>query len=353
MSYSRGTISRVCGMVLATAACVASAQSTPRDIPSLLAGLCDRLFTSASLKPGATVAVMPFESRSEQGAKSAHAVSEYLVSLLCGRPGIALVDRMDFSKAMQELALSQSGVVDESTQLQVGRTLAANYLVCGSVGDAIGQLVVHARLIDTEQGTVLASVSQPLPASDILSFAREALGEKNSVSSSLFRSAVVPGWGQMYAGYRLRGILSLGAFVAAAGASGAVWSVAASRAGDYDDFVAQTRSVAGEQELIEDCFGTGITRTSPEFDQALFNDYKQTREQSLWSDYQSSRTAGAVMLAVTGAVWATNLIDATIAGNQARKRVQLYFSLAPKRSRGESRVGVVVHLPRQSRGGTP
>jgi TolB-like protein len=334
------------GLALCIAAGRASAQSTPEDIPSLLSVLADRLFSAASLESPATVAVLPFESQSSQGGKPGNAVAEYLVSLLSGRPGVMLVDRMDFAKAMQELALSQSGAIDESRALQLGRTVAATYLLCGTVSDAIGQLVVHARLIDTEQGTVMAAASQPLPATSVASFVREALGEKSQVTSSVFRSAVVPGWGQFYTDQRARGVISLAGFVAAAGATGVVWGVAASHAKDYDDFVAQTRSVSGEQELIEDCFGPGVTKSSTLFDQATFNAYKESQEQALWDDYQGSTTAGTIMLAVTGAVWVANLVDATIAGNQARKRVKLYFTFAPHRQRGENRVGMVLNLPR-------
>ena len=60
----------------------------------------------------------------------------------------------------------------------------------------MGRVVIHARIITAENGTVVASASKPLPAGIFTPFIKEVLGEKTQLSASVFRSAIIPGWGQ-------------------------------------------------------------------------------------------------------------------------------------------------------------
>ena len=70
----------------------------------------------------------------------------------------------------------------------------------------------------------------------------------------------------------MRGIISLACFLGGAGATGAIFGVAASRAGDYDDFKDASKTVDGEKALIEERFGPGITKYSDSiFNQPDFN----------------------------------------------------------------------------------
>jgi hypothetical protein len=177
-----------------------------------------------------------------------------------------------------------------------------------------------------ESSAVLASASQPLDAAAFTPFVREMLGEKQQTGSYLFRSALVPGWGQLYAGSRVHALVGLGAYLAAGGATAVTFGVSAKRAKEYDSFIDQTKRPSGESQLIEEFFGDGVTRQSPQFDDALFNFYKQQREDSLWSAYTYKRSLGFALLGVTAGVWALNLIDALIVGKKKKSSIDLYFS---------------------------
>ena len=58
------------------------------------------------------------------------------------------------AKAVEELKLSQSGLLDEKTAIKVGKLTSAKYLVVGSYQMAEGDILMNARLIDVESGGV-------------------------------------------------------------------------------------------------------------------------------------------------------------------------------------------------------
>ena len=54
--------------------------------------------------------------------------------------------------------------------------------------------------------------------------------------------------------------------------------------------------------------------------------FKDEREDSLWTRYEDTKDKGGVLLGVTIGIWALNLIDAALAGNSTRRKIDLYFS---------------------------
>ena len=297
------------------------------DIESALDRLAQDLLSQVTLDSRHTLAIMPFETKGSIKQDVGRDIAEYLVAIAQNHPSFELVDRMQFSKVMEELALSQSGAIDESKAVEAGKALAAQYLLLGTASDALGKTMISARLVQTESAKIVATANVSLDPGALSSFAKELLGEQGQVSASLFRSMVVPGWGQLYTKHTLRGVLSLGLF--AGGAGLIVYGVATTvQAGnDYDDFTEKTKSVSGEAELKEEFCGGPCTV----FIQDDFNKWKSTRQDALYDEYESKRNRTIIFGAVTGGIWALNLVDAAIAGAQSRKKFKLYFSAIPSR----------------------
>jgi len=80
-------------------------------------------------------AVMEFDYRGPdlEFSSSAAGLADTLVNGLVKSGRLRLVERRKLQAAMQEVALSMSGAVDPDKAVEVGKLLAANYIIVGSV----------------------------------------------------------------------------------------------------------------------------------------------------------------------------------------------------------------------------
>ena len=98
---------------------------------------------------------------------------------------------------MAELKLAEMGAVDAAQAAQVGRLADAQALVVGSVSEAGDRFLVNARIVSTETGQTLAAASEAISASSLIALSSDAVVLR-SRKDAVFRSMVVPGWGQLY-----------------------------------------------------------------------------------------------------------------------------------------------------------
>jgi TolB-like protein len=80
--------------------------------------------------------------------------AEFVAVELAAVKDITLVEREKRNAVLEEQKFALSGLVDESTGVEIGNLLAANYLVSGSIFDMFGQLAVTVKLVDVEKGSV-------------------------------------------------------------------------------------------------------------------------------------------------------------------------------------------------------
>lgn len=270
---------------------------------------------------GGVIAVMPFKTGQGMAPDEGRVVAEYGVVMLSAGARYKVVDRADLSRIVAELKLAQSGLMDEENGVKVGRMLSADRLVTGSVTDAFGRRMITASIVRTETGQVLSSAAVTVQAADLTDFTRELLGEKGQVSATVFRSAVVPGWGQFYTNHPARGAASFVLFTGAVG----VTVYAAVKAGDAktekDEYTAFLSSSKREREMA-------YRSAQGEDWNDLVNEYNG-RLDSLYNEYDKAFGNALFWGLVTGGVWALNLADAALAGMQSRKKFNLYFSACP------------------------
>ncbi|MCA9610447.1 MAG: hypothetical protein KC619_32850 [Myxococcales bacterium] len=144
-----------------------------------------------------------------------------------------------------------------------------------AIRDGDGRLVLR---VDAETGQVIAAAEQTLPKADTIELSQDLLEVKSKWGAAA-RSAVLPGWGQVYNGDTGRGIVYGAVFAAVA--AGAVAS-----------------AVLGAN--AEDSYNENTPDTVD--DRSTANDHYQRAN---W------------LLVGMGAVWAINIVDAYLTGTNA------------------------------------
>jgi TolB-like protein len=293
---------------------VASAFAAPRQD---LDQLADRMVRA--LPDGRpAVAVLPLEGK--QGV----AISEYLVASLQASGRATVVERAQFQKVMGEQALALSGATTDSAAAQAGKLLSARYLVVGSVGNLMGSHRINLRLLDVESGKVLEAGSVTAQASEYEGLDKTLLGEQGQTSAAVFRSAVMPGWGQFYTNHPVRGSVALVSFLGSTAFMG--WSFVQA-SGHDDDLVAfrnKSLSVAGKAELQAQ-----YTAEHGVFDQAGYNTWVEAQAAGFKSDRDDAIRNGQIGIGLMAGVYALNLVDAWWCGAKQKRAFDLYFSGNP------------------------
>ncbi|MFV2007838.1 MAG: FlgO family outer membrane protein [Longimicrobiales bacterium] len=120
-----------------------------------------------------TVAVLDFTGlMMGQGGNSAplgKAVSSMLITELTDRPGLRVIERYRLQDLLTEQKLALSGRVDESTAVQIGKILGAQYVIHGQVTSILDQLRMDMRAIDVETSEVIEAQKMTDRTSELLS----------------------------------------------------------------------------------------------------------------------------------------------------------------------------------------
>jgi TolB-like protein len=103
-----------------------------------------------------------------------------LVSAELGKsPNIKLIEREKLQKILEEQELSLSGLADESRQMEIGRLLAAEYIVFGEVIDMGNAVLLSLRMSDVSTGELVwqETTTEKLESYDFIGafFARSIL----------------------------------------------------------------------------------------------------------------------------------------------------------------------------------
>ena len=152
--------------------------------------------------------------------------------------GLMLVERARLTQVLGELKLQQALGVDDAQAGQIGRMADAQALVIGSVSEAGDRFLVNARIVATQSGETLAAESQPVAAAGMVSLASDAVVLR-SRSGAVFRSILVPGFGQFYNRQPVKAWMFIGAEAAVLGSALAFHLSGRSA---YDDYRSVSRS---------------------------------------------------------------------------------------------------------------
>ncbi len=89
--------------------------------------------------------------------KLSFGIEEIVTSAMIDHSRFSVVNRRELKKILEELQLSQSGLVEESKALDAGKILSADCMLFGSILERINSLEIYARLVDVETTEVLAA----------------------------------------------------------------------------------------------------------------------------------------------------------------------------------------------------
>lgn len=285
------------GKVLASAQKTATVSKTlagaveSQSIEVAMRKLADGLAAGFEKLPGNAryrrLAVLPFHDVGEQAEKRriGTIVTAEIATDLRRDHGLLLVERARLSEVMGEIKLGQTGAVDAASAPQIGKLADAQALVIGTASDLGDRYLVDARVVGTENGETLAAESASVNALGMVALASDAVVLR-SRKDAMFRSLLIPGWGQIYNRQAVKGGIVLGSEVALL-ASGIAFHLAGESA--YSQYRSQTS--AGQ-------LGQNPTAQA----QALYD--------TATSRY---RVRNVLMFSAIG-LWAANVADAYLSG---------------------------------------
>ena len=215
--------------------------------------------------------------------------------------GVKAIDRKRMKSILEELKLSQSGLVAEGNAKQVGRILAADLLLGGSVAEMGSDFVVSLKLTDVETAEIVAGTDVKMPVKDIVPMAAAANLERKHAITAAFRSLSMPGWGHFYNYQPGWGYLYTGTEVALVLAS-----LAGTMLADiaYDDYMA----------------------INLENYDIYYPDASSVTDAVTWA-FDDARNAASLrntLWYVTGGVWALNAIHAWINASLINSKINKY-----------------------------
>ncbi len=103
-----------------------------------------------------SLAVLPFEHRGEESLPG-EIVYDQLVNSLLEQKRFKVIERKKIDAVLRELQLAGSGLVDPDEAVRLGRIVAANGMLTGTIIESPDSVEIIGRLIDTETATILAS----------------------------------------------------------------------------------------------------------------------------------------------------------------------------------------------------
>jgi TolB-like protein len=132
---------------------------------------------SAAASP-LTMAVLDFENRSfmnaEKYAVLSQGLAEMMITELSQVEEVQMVERRRLRELLDELKLSQSGMISESGSVQVGKMLGAKNMVFGSYVVMPGEKIrVDLRIVEVETGSVVKAEEQTGKTKDILTLVKK------------------------------------------------------------------------------------------------------------------------------------------------------------------------------------
>lgn len=199
------------------------------------------------------LAVLPFAVADDVAAeyKLGRLASEVMTAVLSARSRIDQVPGARIDAIVGEMDWLKGGWFDAQSAVAVGRLLGATRIVFGRVETASDRFIVTARVIDVQTAADLGGGNAEVPRVRFLSLAEDVI-EVKSRTGTVIRSAVLPGWGQIYNGDVVRGTAYSTLFVGAA-ATATTFAVLGSQA--EDRYRQNTPDVVGERERANELYG--------------------------------------------------------------------------------------------------
>lgn len=123
------------------------------------------LFLSVNISPANSsdkpycIAVMDFENETGSPTEEslARVLTDTMITHFVESGMVRIVERSKTKKIVEEKALILSGLIDTDQVADVGKMLAAEYMVIGNLSRIDGKWIANARLLEVKTGRILAA----------------------------------------------------------------------------------------------------------------------------------------------------------------------------------------------------
>jgi len=119
-----------------------------------------------------TIAVLDFNSfmmgQSGGAVGLGKAITAMLVTEFSGREGIRVIERQALNAMLREQDLVLSGRVNESSAIEIGKLLGAQYVLLGQVTSIVDNLRMDIRAVDVETSETIAVLKKSDNTSELL-----------------------------------------------------------------------------------------------------------------------------------------------------------------------------------------
>lgn len=124
--------------------------------------LADRLSTVEKKLPNKTIAVYGFEVIGRQNDSYARFATEKLTHEIVSLGDLMVIERSRIDQVLKEQSLSMTGAIDSGTAAKIGKILSVDAVIIGTIHVTDKQVEFIARVIQSENGIILASADEKL-----------------------------------------------------------------------------------------------------------------------------------------------------------------------------------------------
>lgn len=285
--------------------------------------LSDELMRSISIDKDQQLAVLPFmkkEGESDLGL----AIAEILIANIMQNNDITLVDRQNLKSIIDEQTLALSGMIDENKMIEVGKMASADFILTGKIIPSMGNYLVSAQITNAETGEIVAAGTVTLPKGEADTVVKKLFEEKNYPLFAAFRSTLIPGWGQAACDEKKHAIIA--ASLCGAGLTTSIITGIMQK-NQYDEHKEYHALIGTPAYLVEKekiANELGLNPNDMKID-TIFNERLAEKHDA----YEDKRSVFITSTAITGSLWALNIVDAIICGKKAERKFKLYFAGNP------------------------
>ena len=145
---------------------IARAQSSLRSAASELVKSLHQDDDVKKLK-GERIIVAEFENINGLGDAVPRSLQEMVITEFVRAKHFKVVERSQLDKAVKELKLGLSDIVDADNARKIGKIVGASYIVVGSISQSLGSVSVNARIFSIERAEIISATDATLSNVDL------------------------------------------------------------------------------------------------------------------------------------------------------------------------------------------
>ena len=183
--------------------------------------------------------------------KTARTVSNIIRSELVDAGKFTVVERTQMDVILKEQGFQMTGCTDNECAIQIGKMISASKMLVGEVSPIGRSIIITVRIVDVERGVSQFSAKEKSHSENELDATVEKLTRKlvakieegqkrpgigyDISKSGYYLRGLVPGWAQVYSGYRGKGYVFMGVFLVSGIAATVARFDYVNKKNDYND----------------------------------------------------------------------------------------------------------------------